>query len=443
MSKKAILILSLITLFGCDQNKVPDIQPQEPSPIEKKSESPVKDNTNGGNKTLSLADLQKMNAGVSSIPSANSNSNIIQENKNISQNVVVLSDNDPLNSVNMLRNKVRIGLLSLNSSLNYAAEKHALYVLKNKIASHDEDSTRPYFFGKTPSERVNKSNYSNGVGFTVGEVLTLSDGDSNDSLDKLVRAIYHRLVLLDPIFNEVGISKKSENGSHVFEMVLGARSNNFLSTAPRYIVAYPYNQQQEVPYLFFSNEEIPNPVPEKETVGFPISMQVTSGYTLKTISFNLRDNNGNIISGKELTPENDRHLESSQYAFIPWEPLKPNTLYKASYQGIINNIQKVDYTWTFTTKPQPEMKAFANKNILNVGDKLSITYSTAESKKVTTNMIINGSNEKILKLTKEEWGILEYEVLPGCLDRKGCAVELKFTNESGLEKSLKFMINYK
>ena len=442
-NKKYMIFFFSLFLWGCDQKEEAPVVQQKPIQIPEQPKtniSPNNANKNNDNNTVSLDSLKNGNVKLSSIDKLSGNNSLEtakSNNQNQQQNFLIT--NDPIGMLNSIRSKMGIPTLNRNTDLDTAARFHAQYILANNEVSHDEDPNKPYFFAKTPLERVQKTNYHNGQAFTTGEVLSYTEGDPNESFDKLMRAIYHRFVMLDPIYNEVGLSQIKNQNISVLEMSLASRGSSFKNALLK-VSIYPLDGQTGIPYVFYTNEEIPNPMPGYERVGFPISIQTTSGYPLETRYFGVMEKNTNSpVPGKYLKYGEDQHVSDSQLAFIPYEPLKPNTMYKVKYGGSSKGIP-LNYEWNFTTAAIPNMNVSVNQQVFKPGMTVQINYTAQESKQVKSSTTISGTEKNLLQLEKEQWGNITYKVLEGCLDPQGCKATITFKNEDNEKKSVEFII---
>lgn len=442
--KKSIIILSTLILASCDQTPPPQpvvqqpivIPPQPATNIETTNQTNVRQIGN----TISLDSLANSNSSGGGITKLlNSNSNSVKAQNMISQPERFLITNDPVGTLNAIRSKMGIPLLQRNSALDTAARYHAQYILLNNDVSHDENPGRPYFYAKTPLERVQKTNYNEGQTFTTGEVLSYTEGNPNESFDKLMRAIYHRFVMLDPVYTEVGMSQMQQNKASVLEMALASRGETY-KKAPLKVSIYPLDKQTGIPYVFYTNEEVPNPMPGYERVGFPISIQTTAGYPLETKTFVLIEKNtGSEVAGKYLIYGQDEHVLNSQLALVPFNPLKPGTTYVVTYVGYTKGVA-LNYKWEFTTADVPKMMATVNQQYFKPGEEVIVSYSAQESKKVKSSTTISGTDTNLLQMEKEDWGRITYKALNGCLDPNGCNATITFKNEDGQQQAVSFMI---
>lgn len=396
-----------------------------------------KTTVNQNNSGSSLEDLKRDIAN---------NSKINYNNNNSTSGFYVneLINNNPLATLNSVRNKIGLNPVSLNQNLNIAAQKHAFYLLSNDIASHEESPGLKNFYGQWPIDRAQNAGYTSGyegksLEFNIGEVLTLSPEDPSKGLDSLMRAIYHRFIMLEPAYNEIGLSSQTIGSKSTLSMLFGVKTPHG-QLSPLKLSYYPYNNSY-VPTSFRPEEEIPNPVPEKEIVGYPVSVQLPIGYPLEIENFSMINaNTGSVIQGKTLLASKDAHVKENQFAFIPWEPLSENTTYNITVKGKTTGAT-INFAWSFTTLTKEPFEAVSEKSVYQAGDLLKINYKMSDGYKLDTNIRSRGTSKLLLeRIDNQPWGTLLYKVLPGCQISTGCETTFTFTNDLSQSTQLKVII---
>ena len=301
-------------------------------------------------------------------------------------------------------NAIRAGLgmpkLRRNSALEKAAQAHADYLIRHRITSHFESASRAGFTGRTPMDRALRAGYPSRL---VGENLSTHNTDGADSLRGLFAAIYHRFGFLNPAYDEVGIgvaqSKKDPRNS-AFVYLMGMRDVAHLCTEPaykgvgRYVygvcadsrhriaaqaydrarnrtkersperIVYPYDGQTEVPPVFY--QERPDPLPEYDVSGYPISVAFNDRYVRKVtlVSFALYEADGaHPIPSRLLDKRSDPNhkLTRRQFALLPLKRLKYGTTYRVKL--VYRHGKKIHtHTWSFTTiRPKKRLKIIRTK----------------------------------------------------------------------------------
>ena len=301
--------------------------------------------------------------------------------------------------LNGIRSAMQMQTLSSNEYLETAAQAHADYLVLHNESSHDEIEGQLNFTGIKPLDRALHAGYNASY---VSENLSSKNRDAQSSIDGLFSAIYHRFGFLNPSIDEMGVGvtqdeKKSENSAFVY--VMGNSELNRLCSFKSFkgvgkyvygvckekahridekkfkkalnynkqnnpdIILYPYSGQIEVPPAFYA--EIPDPLPQYEVSGFPISIEFND-YFFKDVTlhaFELFAGNEAINNVLLMSKENDPHMKftDKQYALFPLERLAYDTEYKAvvsySYKG-----ESKEIIWKFRTKkPTEELHIITQK----------------------------------------------------------------------------------
>ncbi len=308
---------------------------------------------------------------------------------------------DARSQLNNIREAMGLNTLVHNDILSDAAQSHADYLVVNKVSSHYEIEGMPKFTGLKPLDRALYANFSSSY---VSENLSTHTYTAQESMDGLFSAIYHRFGFLALDIDEVGIGvaqdkAKTSNSAFVYVM---ANSNlerichekSFSGHGKYYykickdeshrigekvfkdaqlsnkrynpkIVVYPYDGQSEVPPVFY--DESPDPLPNYEVSGFPISVEFNDYYfkEISVRSFKLFDSNNNEVKDVLLmNKRNDPHqrFTSLQYALFPLKRLEFDTQYRAEVIYRVKNKEE-RLTWAFTTqKPMVELHRVESKN---------------------------------------------------------------------------------
>lgn len=360
------------------------------------------------------------------------NINVVNNSNNITGSISDFSsdtqsnNNNPIPALNVLRERYGFNDLRINKSLENAAKNHAFYLENKEMPSHDENPSDNRFTGSDPLQRSIKTGYINGKGqYSVGEVVAFYDGEHEDDLGKFLVAIYHRFIILDPKFQEIGYYYSKVSNKNIIEIMLGTTN---LNNAIQYS-NYPYDNQNEVPINFYPEQELPNPMPGYNIVGYPISFQITGGHDLLVKHFSLKDSQNNEVEGKFLTSDNDKEVQKSQFAFIPLKVLKEKETYFVSISGIINN-NNFNKEWSFSTKEMPKPKLFTEKNIYVPNENFNLFYKNIESSSVGFRAGTVGSKNNLIQVVSQEWGKISLKTLPGCTIPEGCEVTMKIVADN-------------
>jgi len=282
------------------------------------------------------------------------------------------------------------GLIAMNVSdaLQNASDSHAHYLKINQQSGHTESQTAGGFSGVDAAERsihfgYKSSNINEGV---VGQGSTVVA-----SIDGLMTAIYHRFSILDFYRDEVGIGFSAQENNCLYSFVHNggnsalnnlclsdtfvsggyyyavcadanlkietsryqAALDSVASQNPRYLL-WPMDQATDVYPAFWGNE-VPNPLPDYQQAGNPLSIQFNPYYfsdQVKLISFRLFDDQGEVTNTRLLTQANDPNgkFTAHQYALFPLDLLRERADYVAEVvfedRGVQESVQ-----WRFRTLP--------------------------------------------------------------------------------------------
>ncbi|MES2129803.1 MAG: CAP domain-containing protein [Pseudomonadota bacterium] len=259
---------------------------------------------------------------------------------------------DGRNWINFRRAQLGIAVLADNALVDLAAQHHADYLRLNDLVSHDEISGKPGFTGSNLLERLRSAGYSFGnAGYAYGEVISASASQSGFFLsEELITAIYHRFVIFEPKFKELGAGAAT-NGSGYTYFTADFTANN--GTGPGLgrgaVVVWPFAGQTGVTPNFFSDYESPDPVAGSNEVGYPVSVHADIDAVLSVAEFALRPRGGADLAVKLLTHAGDAATPAAAAAIVPLAPLKPGTVYEARFSGKADG-SAVLRNWSFTTK---------------------------------------------------------------------------------------------
>lgn len=256
---------------------------------------------------------------------------------------------DGRNWINYRRAQIGVPAVSQNAQIDNAALGHSEYLRINNLLSHDQEAGRQGFTGVSLEDRLAAAGYTldKDRGFAFGEVIS---GSSNGSgffmTEELITAIYHRFVIFEPMFREIGTGAASASrGYHYFTADFASRSGYGPGIARGTIVTWPFSGQTGVAPNFFSDTEEPDPVPDRNEVGYPISVHTNLDSTLAVGSFTVRPSGGADLQVLRVAPLKNETAAS----IIPVLPLRAATTYEVNFTGTVNGAA-VARAWSFTTR---------------------------------------------------------------------------------------------
>jgi uncharacterized protein YkwD len=263
---------------------------------------------------------------------------------------------DGFNWINFRRAQAGIPTLTRNNVVDVAAQGHSNYQKLNNTITHVQTPGQPGFTGATLLDRLQAAGYvfNPSASFAYGEVIAAASDTSGFYLaEELVTAIYHRFVMFEPIFKEGGAGAATVPGGYTYFTNDFTANNGFgPGLGSGQLVLYPYAGQSRVPTVFFSDQEAPDPVPDQNEVGYPISVHANFTSDLSVDRFTVRPRGGADMAVRLLTKVTDPQTNLSgpaAAAIIPLTVLAAGTTYDVVFSGQIDSVQ-IDKTWSFTTR---------------------------------------------------------------------------------------------
>jgi hypothetical protein len=177
------------------------------------------------------------------------------------------------------------------------------------------------------------------------------DPSGFNGAEDLIAAIYHRFVIFEPVFKEVGSGSATATDGAIYMTTDFAVSPMTRILGPGGIVVYPFANQQNVGRNFFSDTESPDPVPEqgKNEVGYPISVHADITSNLSVQGFIVQPRGGQPLEVRLLANSVDPQTPKSVASIVPLEVLAAATTYDVQFSGTVDGVS-VTRSWSFTTR---------------------------------------------------------------------------------------------
>ncbi len=290
-------------------------------------------------------------------------------------------DSESLNYLNAIRNASGMASLSASDQLTQAAQDHADYLAHHNLSGHYQMEGTALFTGITPKDRVR---YVQSPSLYVLENVSVGQESYQESIDGLMSAIYHRFGFLAFFADEIGFHNSDE--AFVYKMGVGGLSDlcaydsrkqeSFLTglcfddeirvyegeynelksrvmgSQPE-VVRYPYGGQQGVQTAFF--QESPDPMPDRDISGYPVSVQLNpskSGDTISMQSFKLLENCTTEVANTRIltqTSDPNNQFTDREFALFPLERLAFGARYCAKFSYNQDGEPK-SLQWSFETE---------------------------------------------------------------------------------------------
>jgi len=254
--------------------------------------------------------------------------------------------------INYYRDIIGLNRMSIDRSLNAAANNHALYVVNSTNAGHlQSDKKHEYFTGEMPWDRTRYFGYMSPM---VAENIHFKQS-SIGAVDDWMDSVYHRLPLISPIYAHLGYGYAVRGTKYANVLEVGSVKYNGLN---RRTVVYPVDRQKGVPVTWSGLEE-PNPFrlyPDaKGPGGYPITLLVSGDRVERVELVNASITDGTSSIGfYSFDAVNDSELaKNNAIALIPKYTLKPHTAYMVNTEIKVfysdDTSEEIKKEWSFTT----------------------------------------------------------------------------------------------
>ncbi len=258
---------------------------------------------------------------------------------------------DGMNWINYRRSQLGVSTLLANAQITAAAQGHSDYQRINNVVSHEQVAGKPGFTGVDLGQRLAAAGYNLSGARAYGEVISATSNNSGFYMaEELITAIYHRFVMFEPRFKEIGTGASSASNGYTYMTADFAANNGYgAGLGIGKLVVWPFQNQTSVPTNFMSDLESPDPVPDANEVGYPISVHADITSTVAVQAFTVSPRGGASLPTRLLSSATDSHTTQTVAAIIPLSVLKAATIYDVSFSGSVDGVP-VSKTWSFTTK---------------------------------------------------------------------------------------------
>lgn len=260
---------------------------------------------------------------------------------------------DGYNWINYRRGQIGLSALARSSIIDTAAQGHSDYQRLNNEVTHVQTVGKPGYTGDTLQHRLEAA----GERFTstnaIGEIIAAATGGTGFNMaEELITAIYHRFVMFEPVFQELGTGAATTSANYTYFTADFVTNGSYgTGLAAGTLATWPFNNQTQVPPNFFSDREEPDPVPDANEVGYPVSVHTNGTRTLTVQSFTIRAHGAATdLATRLLVRGQDANTTmTSVAAIVPLSRLASGTTYDVSFVGAIDGAP-VARNWSFTTK---------------------------------------------------------------------------------------------
>ena len=258
---------------------------------------------------------------------------------------------DGFNRTNFRRQQLGLSVLSRNPLIDNTAQGHSDYQKTNDTITHEQTPGAPGFTGATLQDRLAAAGYVLTVPYAFGEVISASGDPSGiNAAEDLITAIYHRFVMFEPRFLEAGAGAATAPGSYTY-FTLNLASSNGLGAGlgKGNFVHYPMADQQNVLTIFYSDFETPDPVADRNAVGYPVSVHADITFDRHGAKLHHCAARRRAPAGQITEPGHRRNTAASVAAIVPLAVLAANTTYDVQFSGTVDGVAA--RAWSLTIPP--------------------------------------------------------------------------------------------
>lgn len=280
-------------------------------------------------------------------------------------------------AINALRQKLGVGLLAQDATLDAAAQAHAIYLNTHSVAQHGETVGDAEFYEATPLARARKA----GATATqwVGEVVGAARGpDDNEIGQRCFYQWYHTVYHLQSLVTNqeslgIGYSPRGALGLNLCVVDFGTSTNTQANPAPNGVpygggqqfdagtfVMVPGDGEGGVQGGFNFAGESPDPAPDIKTPGRPVMVYANgaSAEILSVTAFKLVGSNGAEVAARVLVSSAakaggsngvaDGYIRNNAAFLLPLAPLADRETFTATFSGTRAG-KPVSFSWSFKT----------------------------------------------------------------------------------------------
>jgi uncharacterized protein YkwD len=260
---------------------------------------------------------------------------------------------DGYNRFNFRRQQMGLGVLARNANVDLAARGHSNYQKVNDTITHVQIAGKPAFTGTNLADRIAAANYvfTSKTGYAFGEVIAASANISGaTNAEDLITAIYHRFVIFEPKFLEAGAGAAGTSITGYNFLTVNFTANGLgPGVGKGQFAVYPSPNQTGIATVFFSDQESPDPVPNQNAVGYPVSIHADIDAVVDVNTFTISARGGPPLATRLLSSATDPETPASAAAIIPLAELTAATTYDVKYSGTVSG-RIAERAWSFTTK---------------------------------------------------------------------------------------------
>jgi Cysteine-rich secretory protein family len=275
-------------------------------------------------------------------------------------------DEQVLRLLNHYRQIAGLTPVKVDRQLSAGCMEHANYMVQNRgtdaMAGLNPHTQRPNLPGASAA----------GAACAKAADLFLGVSDLGVAIDVWMAGMYHRRPMLDPQLERIGVGyARLPDGM----LTAALRFENSRRRGGTWPIAYPADKQADVPLDYAA--EFPNPIPNRGTGGYPITLQFPPFDKVSGITANLADAKGNPVQFFLSNPE---HPATSFGQFgviclIPKQSLQAQHAYSvridATWKG-----KPGTWKWSFSTVSLRGIDASDDRAVASAINIASLVHGT-------------------------------------------------------------------
>lgn len=246
--------------------------------------------------------------------------------------------------VAIVRGKAKLPAMNCVDTAMQAARNHSSYIGQNGwTLTHTEVNGKPGFTGVNFWDRLTYAGYTGSASFEV--VHSVSDAhQAITGQNGWINTLYHRIPFVAYSTKDFGFGYASSTQGADSTTDFG--SGNKAPTATS-MTTWPADGDTAVWTTFHNAYESPNPLPNQQVAGYPIT--IVGGSALTLVTHDVTANNA-AVAHIVLDTKSDSTglIPTSQIYLIPNNVLSKNTKYVVHVTGTVNG-SPYDLTFSFTS----------------------------------------------------------------------------------------------
>jgi uncharacterized protein YkwD len=242
-----------------------------------------------------------------------------------------------LSILNQTRKAAGLDTVTISATLSKGCYQHAKYLVINK--------NNPLTSGMSAHKEYPELQGYTKEGETAGKNAVIHFVNPITAIEGWIQTFYHRIPLLQPNLKEIGIGFYEKDG---YVVSLVDCISGISGESSKEMVCYPNEDQTNIPLEM--GPEIPHPVGEQGSYGFPITIYFTQWQKITNVTFKLTDNDNNVIACQLSTPEKPATYFSqwNSICAIPKKPLNKDSKYFVTISCMVNGTA-LKKTYSFRT----------------------------------------------------------------------------------------------